>query len=82
MIADQYRIRPGDEIVFEEAGEYIRVSPERRRRAQRSSADERLEWFDRATERQRAREQAATAPASAAERGWTRDDLYRRGGAD
>ena len=79
-LADRYGIRPGDDIRFEEAGEVIRVVP-----ASASVAVEladtatRLRLFDTATDRQRQREEVS-APPGGASRGWTRDELYVRGG--
>jgi hypothetical protein len=50
------------------------------------TVEERLELFDRATERQRQREVNAGKKGSKAAarggRGWTREDIYRRGRAD
>ena len=85
-IADQYGIRPGDELEWVPAGETIRVVPvgRTRRSGQELSVKERLELFDQATERQRQREamfgkEAVTSSESAADRGWTRQDIYIRG---
>jgi AbrB family looped-hinge helix DNA binding protein len=78
-IAELYGIEPGQEIEWLPAGEAIRVVPHVDRERQSDSA-RRLELFDRATERQRAREQAggrATRPL--ADRGWQREELYERG---
>jgi AbrB family looped-hinge helix DNA binding protein len=77
-IAQRYGIKPGDDIDWLPAGEAIRVvpadlplAPDRARR---------LELFDRATERQRAREAARNIPSSATgDRGWRREELYDRG---
>lgn len=76
-IADRYDIAPGDEIEFKPAGEAIRV--EAGARAQRASLSraQRLQLFDRATERQRGRQRRN--PAAAGGRGWRREDLYGRG---
>ena len=85
-IADQYGIRPGDELEWVPAGETIRLVPIRTRRSsgQGLSVKERLALFDQATERQLAREAAldeqdTTSPQSDADRGWTREELYIRG---
>ena len=79
-IADRYRIRPGDEIEWVAAGDVIRVLPALRRDTARDVPD-RLRLFDAASERQRRRQARARKPAPAARaRGWTREDLYRRGG--
>ena len=78
-LADRYQIRPGDDIRFEEAGEVIRVVPaDAGRQPGRLDVASRLRLFDAATHRQRARE--AERPARLSDgRGWTREDLYRRG---
>jgi bifunctional DNA-binding transcriptional regulator/antitoxin component of YhaV-PrlF toxin-antitoxin module len=89
-IADQYSIRPGDNLEWIPAGDSIRVIPSnsRRKGGHPRTVEERLELFDQATRRQRARE-ASPPPAKAsaeealkpheAERGWRREDLYTRG---
>jgi bifunctional DNA-binding transcriptional regulator/antitoxin component of YhaV-PrlF toxin-antitoxin module len=79
-IARRYGIEPGQEIDWLPAGEAIRVVPQ----AAHASAPDRtrrLEVFDRATERQRARQQCRESAPPAGERGWRRDDLYDRGSA-
>ena len=78
-LADRYRIRPGDDIRFEEAGEVIRVVPAGAgRQSGQLDVEARLRLFDAATLRQRVRE--AEHPARRTDkRGWTRDELYRRG---
>jgi len=87
-IADQYGIRPGDELQWVPAGEVIRVIPSsrRRKRSPALTVKERLELFDKATERQRRREGAlrksGDVPAKSVDRGWKREDLYRRGLSD
>jgi AbrB family looped-hinge helix DNA binding protein len=79
-LADRYGIRPGDEIEWQAAGAFIRVIPPGGGRPRLDSA-ERLRIFDAATARQRAREAELPPLASADERGWTREELYKRGGA-
>jgi AbrB family looped-hinge helix DNA binding protein len=88
-LAERYGIEPGSEIEWEAAGDTIRVHPS----GARSDADvveERLRLFDQARERQRRRERArrrrkpsAKRPAQgrARDRGWKREDLYKRGGS-
>ncbi|MGH9431635.1 MAG: AbrB/MazE/SpoVT family DNA-binding domain-containing protein [Terriglobia bacterium] len=89
-IADQYGIRPGDELEWIPAGDVIRVVPQNSRSARRHlrSVEERLRLFDQATERQRQRqanpeeiETPLERPAKPHEiaRGWRREDLYARG---
>lgn len=82
-IADQYKIRPGDELDWLPAGEAIRV-------VKRSAAElvepvaleRRLHLFDEATARQSKRDRALRKKGAAArptERSWTREELYQRG---
>ena len=81
-IAERYGIQPGDDISFEEAGETIRVvPPNARTQKKRLDTEARLRMFDEATARQRAREARRTR-APVTERGWTREELYTRGGPD
>lgn len=80
VIADQYGIKPGDEIEFRPAGESIRVLPPKRRRVSRLSLEERRRLFDEAIARQRERFSRMELPIEpAADRGWTREELYERG---
>ena len=76
-LAERYRIRPGDDVEWSPAGDSLRLSsgngPHRR-----FSVEDRLRLFDQATERL----EAAGSTAAPTDRGWTREDLYRRGGAD
>lgn len=74
-IAERYRIRPGDEIEWLPAGDAIRVVPGR---AHSPIGDValRLKLFDQATQRHRAR---ARPRQTSPDRGWSREDLYRRG---
>ena len=89
-IADQYGIRPGDNLDWVPAGDAIRVLHFRLNRRQRRAIEERLALFDQATKRQRERRRpaypAADEPPVASdwkpheiERGWRREDLYARG---
>ena len=75
-IADRYRIKPGDEIVWMEAGDSIRVHP-RKSLPQKRSPAAREHLFDEATARQRTRNEKS-APATGG-RGWHREELYDRG---
>jgi AbrB family looped-hinge helix DNA binding protein len=86
-IADRYGIRPGDEIEWFAADDAIRVVVRRpASRASRAAREDerarRLRLFDLATARQRSPEQQAPPRSASGGRGWTRDDLYDRGGAD
>lgn len=82
-IAEQYRIRPGDDLDWLPAGDSIRV-----RKADASEVSEpatvaqRLKLFDQATARQREREAGSgkrTPKGRSGKRGWTREELYERG---
>ena len=82
-IAEHYGIEPGDEIAWEKAGDAIRIVPAKAvTGVSPATISERLRLFDRATQRQTQRERdgvktAETKPA----RGWTREELYERGGS-
>jgi AbrB family looped-hinge helix DNA binding protein len=78
-VADRYGIRPGDEIEWLVSGDTIRVVPPGKK-AKALSPAERLRRFDLATARQRKRNKRPHL-ASAQNRGWSREDLYRRGRA-
>ena len=88
VIADQYGIRPGDNLDWVPAGDAIRVVRARLDRRQGRSLEERLALFDQATARQRQREANPESTGNPAEsdwkpheieRGWRREDLYTRG---
>jgi AbrB family looped-hinge helix DNA binding protein len=80
-IAEAYGLEPGDEVDWLPASGAIRVVPRARVGAKPGYA-RRLALFDRATERQSARQASRPIPAAPPERGrgWTRDELYNRGG--
>ncbi|MFU8897164.1 MAG: AbrB/MazE/SpoVT family DNA-binding domain-containing protein [Gammaproteobacteria bacterium] len=79
-IAEQFAIKPGDEIDFIGTADGLRVKTGARGREPELSVAERLRLFDQATERQRRRQAGTQAPASpSSERGWTREELYTRG---
>jgi bifunctional DNA-binding transcriptional regulator/antitoxin component of YhaV-PrlF toxin-antitoxin module len=76
-IVEQYAIRPGDNIDWVAAGEVIRVVPPGKQMIP-GDRESQLRLFDQATERHRRRPGARpTTPPR--ERGWAREDLYRRG---
>ena len=75
VVADRYQIEPGAELVFEPAGDAIRVVPQRR---QPADARERVKLFERALARQRQREKGQVF-AEVQDRGWSREELYDRG---
>jgi len=75
-IADEYNIRPGDEIDWVAAGEVIRVIPSAKNTAG-DTVESRLRLFDQATERLRKR--SKPSKLGSRDRGWRREDLYTRG---
>jgi AbrB family looped-hinge helix DNA binding protein len=84
-IADQYGIRPGDELEWIPVGESIRVQLRRRKAKSRDSltVKERLALFDANTkwldelQAERLKEAKAKAARITLEnRGWTREELY------
>jgi len=77
-IADQYGIRPGDEIEWVAAGDAIRVVPAGRT-TQPVDPETRLRLFDAATARQKVRQEGRPRRRQAAGRGWRREELYDRG---
>lgn len=79
-IADMYGIRPGDTILFQEAGDVIRVVPPDAGPPAKLDREQKLALFDAATKRQRAR-QTRVRQSPSHTRGWTREELYRRGSA-
>jgi AbrB family looped-hinge helix DNA binding protein len=79
-IADQYGIRPGDEIEWVAAGDAIRVQPAGRK-ATPADVETRLNLFDAATARQRRRQSGRRRPRLPQKRGWRREELYGRGHA-
>ena len=90
VIANEYGIKPGDQLDLVSAGDVIRVIPLKSRRSQvrLRSVEERLKLFDQATARQRRREAKAEEveipperppKPHEIERGWRREDLYTRG---
>lgn len=85
VIADQYGIRPGDELEWIPAGESIRVELVRRKAkaGQELSTEERLALFDANMARidqLQARElkeaEARGERITRENRGWTREELY------
>lgn len=85
-IADQYGIRPGDELEWIPAGDSIRVELVRRKAGagHELSVEERLALFDEGMKRVdklQARElkKYAGQRITRETRGWTREDLYDRG---
>jgi AbrB family looped-hinge helix DNA binding protein len=78
-IAEQFSIKPGDDIDFVATADGLRVVTAARPHATKLSVAERLRLFDEATERQRRRQARMKLPAGPpADRGWTREELYTR----
>ena len=80
-LADRLGIRPGDELEWLEAGNALRVQPVGRGDRSGQTLATRLEWFDPATQRQQKRQQTRPVIAQLEDRGWTREELYDRGGS-
>lgn len=78
-IADRYGIEAGDDVDWVPAGDAIRLIPHGPARRESLGIEERLELFDRATERQLRRQQGRVPAEPPKERGWRREDLYDRG---
>jgi AbrB family looped-hinge helix DNA binding protein len=82
-IADQYGIRPGDELMWTAGVESIRVElvQGRAKRGQSLTVAEKIELFDQGTRRLSEIEvkKAVRSRARSGDRGWTREDLYDRG---
>jgi bifunctional DNA-binding transcriptional regulator/antitoxin component of YhaV-PrlF toxin-antitoxin module len=85
-IAEQYKIRPGDDLVWLPAGDTIRVVKRTRlasRRADAATLQQRLRLFEQATGRQQERNTAFRKKhplgAQPSDRGWTREGLYDPG---
>ena len=79
-IAQAFGIRPGDHIEWVAADNVIRVVPLRLSRKPKT-VEARLKLFDQATERQKRREAQRSRPRVGTDRGWKREELYRRGRA-
>ena len=78
-IADEYGIAEGDDVMWIADGEAIKILPHQQTAAPIGRED-RIQLFDQATKRQRQRdtERQPTSPPEG--RGWTREELYDRGG--
>ncbi len=77
-LVDAYGIKVGDEVDLLPAGATISLVPERCSKASATDPGERLRYFDRATERQRKRDGKRSLKLQK-DRGWTREELYKRG---
>jgi len=76
-LVDAYGIKVGDDVELLAAGERIAIVPARSATAPLST-QERLRLFDEATRRRHARERKGPRLAAARDRGWKRDQLYKR----
>jgi AbrB family looped-hinge helix DNA binding protein len=79
-LAEEYGIKPGDEVEFVAAGDVIHLVPGRRQPAPQLSLEERLRLFDNSTKW--LQEYASQLPLPGEppdKRDWTREDLYTRG---
>jgi AbrB family looped-hinge helix DNA binding protein len=77
-IADQFGIRPGNELDWIPSGDAIRVVPTSPMAAD-DELKRRLQLFDEATARQAIRQKIARKRGTVKDRGWKREELYRRG---
>ncbi|HEX9726009.1 MAG TPA: AbrB/MazE/SpoVT family DNA-binding domain-containing protein [Vicinamibacteria bacterium] len=81
-LASELGIRPGDDIEWSAAAGAIRITPVR----EKSTIDvrRRVELFDQATKRQQTRDKKRrrAREQEPGKRGWSREELYRRGRAD
>ncbi|MCH7690988.1 MAG: AbrB/MazE/SpoVT family DNA-binding domain-containing protein [candidate division Zixibacteria bacterium] len=78
-LADKLGIHPGDEILWQDAKDCIRIVPKRGQKPLDMKA--RLALFDQSTVRQialQAQKKHARSNPLVAKRGWTREDLYER----
>jgi AbrB family looped-hinge helix DNA binding protein len=84
VLAKRHNIEPGDEVEWKDAGDAIRLEPVEKTSLGQAAVNDRLKWFDDATDRQRRRQDAKsiTVVTPGHDRGWTREELYSRGGAD
>lgn len=79
-IAEQYGVKPGDELEFVPAGDNIQIVLGSVDSGSRFAIEERLRLFDEATERQRRHEKDMPPPGKhRRKRDWKREDLYTRG---
>jgi bifunctional DNA-binding transcriptional regulator/antitoxin component of YhaV-PrlF toxin-antitoxin module len=76
-IAEKYHIRPGDDIDWVAAGEVICIIPPGKQVSPKDR-ESRLRLFDQATEHHR-RRPSARKTQRPPDKGWRREDLYKRG---
>jgi len=78
-LVDAFGIRVGDQVELVAAGDVIAIVPASAAKL-RLSREERLQHFDQATRRQG--HKALPFASEPESRGWSRDELYRRGRSD
>ena len=78
-LASELGIQPGDDIEWSEAAGAIRITPVKGKN--KVDLKRRVELFDHATKRQQARDKKHKKSKKPAKKGWTREELYRRGRA-
>lgn len=82
-IAEAHGIKPGADLVFESAGDVIRIRPTGRRPERVNKLGARIAAFDEATRRQAERDRRSRKERpelfEGVARGWRREDLYGRG---
>ena len=76
-VAERFGIHPGDEVEIVPREDVLCIVPSLGALSQR--VQDRLRLFDQATRRQRDREAHEDKRSPAADRGWSREDLYDRG---
>ena len=78
-LASELGIQPGDDIEWSAAAGAIRIAPAKGKKT--VDLKRRVQLFDQATRRQQARDKKyqKSKHKKPAERGWTREELYRRG---
>lgn len=81
-LAESHGIVPGDRIEFESIGEEIRIVTGAGKRVCELSREERLRLFDETTRKIQERSKHLPESAPPGQRGWKREDLYRRGSSD
>jgi bifunctional DNA-binding transcriptional regulator/antitoxin component of YhaV-PrlF toxin-antitoxin module len=88
-LATRYGIAAGDEVQWAAAGDALRLELAQQSTLRKTTIEDRLYSFDQATQRQQSRQTQsrqtqspiAVAPTGI-DRGWAREELYDRGGAD
>lgn len=78
-LAEQYGIKPGDEVEFKAGGNIIHLIPTGRVVHDVLSPEERVRLFDDTNRRVRAAQRHLELPSEPPQdRGWTREELYDR----